>query len=126
VDLPDGNYTAMIGDELNNARAELRDNPHLGTPQSVDALFQAIQLQATAKRTNLLVRVPIGGGGVALQGKALPDLPPSMVQILGGARKTGVQTINSALVGRAAIGCVVMGADTVRFQVSKNKKTSTN
>jgi hypothetical protein len=126
VDLPDGNYTAMIGDELNNARAELRDNPHLGTPQSVDALFQAIQLQATAKRTNLVVRVPIGGGGVALQGKTLPDLPPSMVQILGGARKTGVQTINSALVGRAAIGCVVMGADTVRFQVSKNKKTSTN
>ena len=124
VDLPDGPYTALIGDDLNNARAELRDNPHLGTPQSVDALFQAIQLQASAKRTNLVVRVPIGGAGVAMQGKTLPDLPPSMVQILGGARKSGVQTINSAVVGRTATGWVVLGADTVRFQVSKHKKAT--
>ncbi len=122
ADLPEGPYTAMIGDDLNNARAELRDNPQLGAPQSVEALFQAIQLQAAARRTNLTMRVPIGGAGVALQGKTLPDLPPSMVQILGNGRKTGVQTINSALVARAATAWVVNGADTVRFQVAKNKR----
>jgi hypothetical protein len=124
VDLPDGQYTAMFGDELNNARAELRDNPQLASPQSVDALFQAIQLQAAAKRTNLTMRVPIGGAGVAIQGKTLPHLPPSMVQMLGGGRKTGAQTINSALVARTPTGWVVNGADAARFQVSRNKKTS--
>jgi SpoIVB peptidase S55 len=122
VDLPEGPYTAMIGDELNNARAQLRDNPQLGSPQSVEALFQAIQLQASAKRTNLALRVPIGGAGVALQGKTLPDLPPSLVQILGNGRKTGAMTINSALVARAPTNWVVNGADLVRFQVAKNKK----
>jgi hypothetical protein len=124
ADLADGNYTAMIGDDLNNIRAELRDNPHLGTPQSVEALFQAIQLQAAARRTNLVLRVPLGSAGVALQGKALPDLPPSMVQILGGGKKSGVQTINSALVARAPTGWVINGADTVRFQVARNRKLS--
>jgi hypothetical protein len=122
ADLPEGSYTAMVGDELNNARAEMRDSPHLGSPQSVEALFQAIQLQATAKRTNLALRVPIGPAGVALQGKTLNDLPPSMVQILGSGKKTGTLTINRALVARAPTGWVVGGADTVRFQVAKNKR----
>jgi SpoIVB peptidase S55 len=124
VDLPDGNYSALVGDDLNNARAELRDNPHLATPQTVEAMFQAIQLQASAKRTNLTLRVPIGGAGVALAGKTLPDLPPSMVQILGSGKKTGALTINSALVTRAPTAWVVTGADMVRFQVTKNKKVS--
>jgi hypothetical protein len=124
VDLPDGNYTALIGDDLNNARAEMRDNPQLANPQSVEALFQAIHLQASAKRTNLTLRVPIGGAGVSISGKTLPDLPPSMVQILGGGKKTGAQTINSALVARAPTTWVVNGADIVRFQVSRNKKAS--
>jgi hypothetical protein len=122
ADLPDGGYSAMVGDDLNNARAELRDNPHLAAPQSVEALFQAIGLQASAKRTNLTLRVPVGGAGVAMHGKTLPDLPPSMVQILASGKKTGAQTINSALVARAPTAWVINGADTVRFQVTKNKK----
>jgi hypothetical protein len=126
VDLPDGNYTALIGDDLNNARAEMRDNPQLANPQSVDALFQAIALQSSAKRTNLVMRVAVGGAGVAMQGKTLPDLPPSMVQILGSGKKTGVQTINSALVARSPTSWVILGADTVRFQVARNKKVSAN
>jgi hypothetical protein len=124
ADLPDGPYTAMIGDDVNNARAQLRDSPHLSNPQSVEAIMQAIALQASAKRTSLALRVPIGGAGVALAGKTLPDLPPGMVQILGGARKTGAQTINSALVARMPTQWVVTGADTVRFQVMRNKKAS--
>jgi hypothetical protein len=124
VDLPDGPYTAFIGDDLNNARAILRDNPQLGMPQSVDALFQAIQVQASAKRTSLVVRVPVGGAGVTLGGKTLPDLPPSMVHILASGKKTGVQTITSALVARTPTSWVINGADTLRFQVTKNKKSA--
>ncbi len=124
LDLPDGSYSANVSDGLAGARAELRDHPHLGAPQSVEALMKAIQVQAAAKRTDLVLRVPVGPAGVAMQGKVLPDLPPSMVQILGGSRKTGAQTINSALAARAATGWVVTGADTVRFQVTRNKKFS--
>jgi hypothetical protein len=123
-DLPEGTYTASIGDDLTNARAELRDNPTLSNPQNIEQLFQALNVQTAARRTNLVVRVPIGSTGVALGGKALPNLPPSMVQILGNSRKTGAQAVSSALVARHATDWVIQGGDSVRFTVTKNKKGS--
>jgi SpoIVB peptidase S55 len=124
VDMPEGTYTALVGDDLNNARAELRDNPNLSYPQSLDQLFQAINVQLGAKRTNLVVRVPTQGVGVALGGKSLPNLPPSMVHILGNGRRTGAQTMYGAIVSRQATPWVIVGADSVRFQVAKNKRIS--
>ena len=122
VDMPEGHYTASVGDDLANARAELRDNPNLSYPQSLDQLFQAINVQLGAKRTNLVVRVPTQGVGVALGGKSLPNLPPSMVHILGNGRRTGAQTMYGAIVSRQATPWVIVGADSVRFQVAKNKR----
>ena len=68
------------------------------------------------------MRVPLSGVGVALGGKALPNLPPSMVQILGGSRRTGAQTMGGALVARQSTAWVVQGSETVRFTVARNKK----
>jgi hypothetical protein len=120
-DLPEGNYTATIGDDLNNTRLEMRDNPHLGNPQSVEQLFDSIQVQAASKRTNLAMRVPVSGAGVTMQGKTLPNLPGSVVQMLGNGRRTGAQTISSALVARQPTGWVIQGTESIRFQVAKNK-----
>src|SRR5438067_9546246 len=99
-DLAEGDYTATVCDDLANARAELRDNPNLNSPQSLDQLFEALDVQTAAKRTNLVVRVPVQAVGVALAGKSLPNLPPSVVQILGSTRRTGVQPMAGALVSR--------------------------
>ena len=99
ADLPEGEYTATVCDDLTNARQELRDNPHLSIPQiGRRRCSRRSRLQTSAKRTNLVVRVPVSAAGVALQGKSLPNLPPSMVHILGKRRKTGAQTISGALV----------------------------
>ncbi len=124
ADLPDGPYTAFIGDELNNARQQLRDNPHLNFPTTVDNLMQAVSIVASARRSTLVIRVPTQDVGVALGDFALPDLPPSMVQILGTGRRTGAQTISGSVVGRTETQWVLQGADSFRFTVSKNKKTS--
>jgi hypothetical protein len=125
TDLPEGNYTALIGDDLNNARMELRDNPHLAMPQNIEHQFQMLRLQLSAKRTNLVMRVPLSSGaGVAMGGKTLPNLPPSMVQILSSSKRTNTQTIQTALVARSETSWVVQGADTLRFQVTKNKRLS--
>ena len=124
-DLPEGNYTALIGDDLNNVRAELRDNPHLAMPQNIEHQLQMIRLQLGAKRTNLVMRVPLSSGaGVAMGGRTLPNLPPSMVQILSSSKRTNTQTIHAALVARSETSWVVQGADTLRFQVTKNKRVS--
>ena len=123
ADLPDGNYTALIGDDLNNARMELRDNPQLAVPQNIDRVFEGLRLQLNAKRTNLVLRVPINGGtGIAAGGKTLPNLPPSMVQILSSSKRTNTQTMYSALIARAETSYVIQGADTLRFQVTKNQR----
>jgi hypothetical protein len=124
TDLPEGRYTASVGDDLANARQEIRENPNLAAPQNLDHLFEALKVQTAAKRTNLVMRVPVSAAGVALGGKSLPNLPPSMVQILGSSRRTGAQTISGALVARQATDWVVQGADQVRFSVTKNKKTT--
>ncbi len=120
ADLPEGEYTATVSDDLACARAELRDNPNLSSPQNMNQVLQALKVQTSAKRTNLVLRVPISAVGVALDGKALPNLPPSMVQILGQSRRTGAQTMGGALVSRQATEWVVQGSESVRFTVSKN------
>jgi hypothetical protein len=121
-DLAEGTYSATVCDDLANVRCELRDNPSLGNPQNLDQLMKSVELQAAAKRTNLVVRVPINAVGVAMNGKSLPDLPPSMVQILGQSRRSGAQAITGALVSRQETSWVVQGSESARFSVTKNKK----
>lgn len=122
ADLPEGSYTAVVCDELYSARQTLRDNPNLSNPQSLEQVFQALEVQTAVKRTNLVVRVPVNEVGVAVGGKSLPNLPPSMVQILGNSRRTGAQPMSGALVSKQATPWVVQGTDSVRFTVTKNKK----
>jgi hypothetical protein len=123
ADLPEGEYTATVCDDHASARQALRDDPTLSNPQDLDQVFQALKVQTSAKRTNLVVRVPINAVGVALNnGKALPNLPPSMVQILSPTRRTGAQPISGALVSRQPTNWVVQGSDSVKFYVAKNKR----
>lgn len=123
-DMPEGTYTATISDDLTAARQQLRDNPNLSNPQNIDQVFESLTVQAAAKRTNLVIRVPIPAAGVALGGKSLPNLPPSMVQIIGDTKRTGAQPISAALVSRQATAWVVQGSESVRFTVAKNKRTA--
>jgi hypothetical protein len=123
ADLPEGRHTALVCDDLLNARQSLRDNPLLSNPQSLEQVFQALTAQTTVKRTSLVVRLPISSTGIALKGKALPSLPASMVQILGSGRRTGAQTVSAALVARHSTPWVISGSETLRFTVAKDKKT---
>src|SRR5207248_910078 len=120
ADFPEGTYNATVSDDLANSRAELRDNPNLQNPQNLDQVFESLRLQTSAKRTNVVVRVPINAVGVALGGKSLPNLPPSMVQILAGGRRTGAQTMGGALVSRQPTPWVLQGSESVRFTVTRN------
>lgn len=124
ADLPEGAYSAYVGDDLNSARQYLRDNPQLNFPTNVDNLLQAVDVIATARRSTLTIRIPTQDVGVALPDHALPDLPPSMVQILGNGRKSGAQTISGSVIGRTETPWVLSGSESFRFSVVRNKKTS--
>jgi hypothetical protein len=124
ADLPEGTYTALVCDDLTCARLDLRDNPNLNDPQDLEQVFAALKVQTAVKRTNLVLRVAVPAAGVALDGKSLPNLPPSMVHILGQSRRTGARAMGGALVARRATDWVVQGSETARFRVERNKKTT--
>src|SRR5262249_17438158 len=107
---------------LSSARQDLRDNPTLNNPRSVEQILEALKVQTSARRTNLVVRIPTRAEGVAVNGKALPNLPASMVQIIGSSRRTRAQAMGAALVGREATAWVLHGSESQRFTVTKNKK----
>lgn len=123
-DLPEGTYSATVCDEPASARMDVRDNPCLFSPQNVEQVFAALAVQTHARRSRLVLRVPLSSVGVAVEGECLPDLPPSMVQILGASRRTGALPVQGALVARRTTPWVVQGSETVRFTVTKNKKAT--
>jgi hypothetical protein len=124
ADVPEGTYTATVCDDMARARLALRDDPTLANPRSTRALLEAVQLQLGVKRTNLVLRVPIGATGVAVGGTSLPKLPASMVQVLGSGRRTGAQPLGEALVAKQPTDWVIMGNETVRFTVAPRKRAA--
>jgi hypothetical protein len=122
ADLPEGPYVATVCDDLLNARLTLRDNPTLNNPSNLDQVFDAVRVQTSVRRTDLVMRVPVPDAGVALGGQALPHLPPSMVQILGNGRRSGAQTMSAALAARQPTDWVIQGSEVVRFTVVRHKK----
>ena len=120
ADLPEGPYVLTVSDDIACVRANLRDNPTLSNPQTVEQILESVQAQLAARRTNVALRLPLTASGVALEGKALPDLPGSMVHILSNSKRTGAQSMNGALVVRQPTDWVIQGSETVKFTVSKN------
>ncbi len=121
ADLPEGTHTLTVCDDVSSARQDVRDNPTLSTPRSVEQMLESLRVQSAGRRTNLTVRLPLPGAGVALDGKAMPNLPPSMVSVLGGGRKTGAQPMTAAVVSRTPTDYVVSGSEAVKITVTKTK-----
>jgi hypothetical protein len=61
---------------------------------------------------------------VALAGQTLSDLPPSLVQVFGQGRRTGVQTVSGAVVARQPTEWVLQGQESVRIVVTRNKRSA--
>lgn len=122
ADLPEGGYTVSVTDDLQNARMTLRDNPTINNPQSMEQLFAGLRVLTDARRTNLVIRVTVPNQGVAVAGKVLPDLPPGMVHLLGTSRRTGALLMTGAVVHREPTAWVIVGSDSARFTVTRNKQ----
>src|SRR6185369_15433764 len=109
----EGTYPLSVMDEVSAARQELRAKPHLLVPQDEEHMLEALRLLTTSKRTNLVARVPLPADGVALDGKPLADLPPSMVHILGQTRRAPVLTTSGAATARESTSWVLYGNESV-------------
>jgi hypothetical protein len=123
-DLPEGSYTATLCDETASARLDIRGNPSLYSPTNAEQVLESIKVQTAAKRTNLVLRVPIGAHGVTTNGKALPNLPGSMIHILMNSKRTGPTSMTRALVAKHGTDQVIVGSDSIGFRVTKTRKVT--
>lgn len=123
-DLPEGDYSATLCDEPTSARADLRADPTLWFPANAEKSMESIRLLAAAKRTTLALRLPVGAHGVVTNGKAMPKLPASMVQVLSNTRRSGALPMGKSLVARAATEWVIQGSEQAKFTVTKNVKAT--
>jgi len=121
-DLPEGTYTVSIVDDLTRARSDVRDQPTLYTPRSVDQQIQAFCMIAGGKRTVLALRVSLKASGVAIEGERLPKLPGSVVQMFSQSRRTGSQTIQSSISSQTPTQWVIQGSDSVTFTVNSKSR----
>jgi len=124
IDLPEGEYTALVCDEPTSVSSDVRGDPTLLFPPNADKVIEKLRVLTRAKRTTLALRVPIGAHGVASGGKTLPRLPGSMVRILSNSRRTGAMTMSKALVARQSTEWVIQGSDQVKFTVAKTRKVT--
>ncbi len=124
ADLAEGPYTATVCDGPTQARLHLKDHPELGSPQTVEHILAALRVQTAARRTELVLRVPTGPTGVALDdGRTLPDLPPGVAHALAQTRRSGaVAPVAGALVARLPTEWVVVGSEQVKFTVRKHRR----
>ncbi|MGF1582287.1 MAG: SpoIVB peptidase S55 domain-containing protein [Gemmataceae bacterium] len=120
--LPEGEYTAYICTDTENVRRKIRSRPQLARPLSQEDVLKTLRLKSGVRRNRLVIRLPRKPHGVALEGTTLPDLPASMVHILANSRRSGVQTMRTALVSVAETPWVISGSEAVTFRVIKNKK----
>jgi hypothetical protein len=120
ADLPEGGYSATVCDGPTQARTHLREHPELSSPQTLEQILAALRVQTSARRTQLVIRVPTGPSGVALDdGRTLPDLPAGLAHALGQSRRGGARPVAGALLARTPTDWVIQGSEVVKFTVRK-------
>lgn len=126
TDLPEGEHTLSIMDEVSAVRQDLRTQPHLLSPHHTDNILAAVRRLAQARRTHLVARLPLPADGVALGGQALVDLPSGVVHLLSQTRRTPVQLTAGAASVAEATPWVLYGQESVKIQVARHHRSRVN
>jgi hypothetical protein len=123
VELPDGEYTLQISDDATHVRLLLRDHPLLGLPQSRERLLEQQRLLCGVKRSHLVARLAIPGGGLAVEGQELSHLPASVAEQLSEVRRgSGTsQPLTTLVMAREETPYVLQGLHRLKFRVSRQK-----
>ncbi|MCA9751132.1 MAG: hypothetical protein KC591_02995 [Gemmatimonadetes bacterium] len=117
-----GRYLLLAADAQNTEKYESERSPRDFAPRSVDELLTRIdRLRSTEELYLMLYR---RSEGALVDGRPLPDLPPTAQAILGGATRSGViEDLPAELVReqRVPLGRYLQGGHTVLFEVREEK-----
>ena len=123
-DMPEGNYTLIVSDQMAAKLAEIIERPHEFDPQSLGELFEALQNVVQGDTKKLYLRVSLPEGGLALGRRELPNLPESKALILAEAGGVDTHVFGKSVQGEIATQYVIKGSAKATFTVT-DKPTET-
>ncbi|MBT3199364.1 MAG: hypothetical protein HN350_05560 [Phycisphaerales bacterium] len=121
-DLPEGTGVLQVGSWSSATSADMREQPHKYAPKTTEELLASMQRAVALKGDMLYMRLALpSGGGIALNKKELPELPPSKAAIIAQARLLDTSSFSRSLLRDMKTPYVLSGSAVARFTVTKHR-----
>ncbi len=117
VDAPEGPLAIVVCDSVTDERLEQREAPHRFKPDDVKGILDFFR--RPRPNTDLVVRLSRETGGMAIKGRELPNLPDSVVSVLGKQPPTDVSPFTTPVVRREPTEFFLVGMQQVQIMVKK-------
>ena len=118
----EGRYLLLVADASTAETYEAERDPRSFGPRSLDELLERIRRLRRTDEVHLhLYR---SSQGLQIEGRPLADLPPSVLSVMRGASRSGIEeNLPAELVAelRIPVGGVVQGAHTILFEVQEER-----
>ena len=119
ADLPEGQYTLQVSDANGAQQMDRMAAPSAFDPRDYAEMLEMLRLQYP--RQDLYVRVAVPGTGVAVQGKALPNLPASALSVLTPVGRSKTEFIGKVLKASKTTQYQILGNQSVEMVVEKEQ-----
>ncbi len=119
ADAPLGPATVQVCGQAEREAAERKDAPGRFVPQDFGQMLDL--LRRRYRRDRLCVRLSYAGGGVALKGKELVDLPASVYGVMASQRQTGMSPVRSTSLVEVPCDVVVSGSQLLKLKIEEEK-----
>jgi len=121
-DLPEGPRMLQVSDWSSAAAADMRLQPHKYRSKTTEQFLAAMQRAVKLQGNVLYMRMPLpDGGGIALDKKELPDLPPSKAAVITQAKLLDTGRFARSLLREKKVKYVLTGSATASFTVTKHR-----
>jgi hypothetical protein len=118
----EGRYLLLLADARTADEYEAERNPRRYAPRSLDEMLERMDDLRAPDR--LYVHLYRQTDGVLIDGRPLPDLPPSARAVIGGTARSGpAEELPAEIVHESSIPLerLVQGAHTILFEVREEK-----
>ena len=117
-DLPEGNLMLMVCDASTDSRMESMEKPHLFRPRDVASTLDFFRRRRLA--TDVVFRLSRRSPGMVLKGRELPELPPSVISVLGKQPPTEISQFTTTTITRVPTEFIILGRHQLPIRVVKD------
>jgi len=120
ANIPSGTPLEVIACDARQAETLKRaSRPGVYAPETLDQLFALVrQLE---RSDHLILYLALPRTGVSERGRALPDLPDSLVRVMALSNQTGVAPVQDALIRRVPTRWVLRGMARMEILVTEEE-----